>query len=351
MTSLKKDDFGFESLPHYSTHAIEFLDDVYATLTDAGVPANYEQFIANLLRESVKFVLPESGFLFEDHDYAPKMFELQRVPYPVCAMEFRAGPALYAEGSGLHNSPKRIALCFDPHQLPAEMQSSFSSLIQASMESLPPRCLAMTAVFSGEDLDWCAAVGFVLLDLEIDKPILLSDSASVIGKSIDPLMVAEHSGNRIQGTPTKHALPSTFLAIPERSRLMGQTSSEALDALYIDTLDEVRTTYEFLAALNCSNVGTQTIAAPSKLNAKREKNGKTPFFAYKVLDLAPSSESSPGAGGVGGASPRTHLRRGHLRRLGEKFGNKTLWINATMVNASHGNSVSTSYKVRGRPVL
>jgi hypothetical protein len=95
------------------------------------------------------------------------------------------------------------------------------------------------------------------------------------------------------------------------------------------------------------------VAAPTKLNQKRQKSGKTPFYAYKLLDLAPASERQPGAGGGGGngTSLRTHLRRGHLRRLGEKSGNKTLWINSTMVNRGRSEALSTVYKVTGVPKL
>lgn len=346
MQHLPNDAFGFDSLPHYSTHAVDFLEDVCRTLSMAGVPVNYERFIIGLLHAAVKFVLPESGYLFAEHDYEPKMFELQRLPYPVCAMEFRAGPELYAEGSGLHNSLKRIALCFDPHALTGEQQSRFESLIRSAMSKLPVRCLAITAVFSGENADWGAAVGFVLVDLDSDRPVLLSERSLLPGHSLDERLLSDLGGNRIQGTPSKHALPSTFLAIPERAELMGQSPGDALEALYIDTLDEVRTTYEFLAALNCSNVGAVDIAAPKKLNLKRAKTGKTQFFAYKILDLGLVTDASPSAGGSAGTSPRAHLRRGHIRRLGEKFGNRSLWINATIVNAHRPDELSMMYKIR-----
>lgn len=337
--------FGLDQIPNYSTHAIEFMADLVVRLPGAGIRADFEDFMCTALKESVKFLLPESGYLFADHDYSPKMFELQRLPYPICALEFRAGAELYAEGSGLQHASKRIALCFDPHLLPEKLSRLFCSLTEARLSELPARCLAVTAIYFVEG-SWAAAVGFVVVDLDDDMPILLSDADKAREAGITASDIAFRAGGRIKGTPAKHGLPSTFYTIPERARLVGHSRDQAYEALYIDTLDEVRVTYEFLAAINCANVGTQDVAAPEKLNQKRARSGKPPFYPYKLLDLTPASDTQPGASGEGGTSPRAHLRRGHLRRLGEKFGNKVLWINATMVNTVAGAPLSTVYKVK-----
>ncbi len=351
MNSVNTSDLGFEQLPHYSTHAQEFFAGLAPKLNMAGVSPTYELFLAGCLRDSVKFLLPDNGHLFADRDYRPAMFELQRLPYPLCALEFRADEQLYAQGSDLVQADKRIALCFDPHKLPPYLAKLLDGLLLGGLGALPERCVAITSVYFGNGV-WGAAVGIVVVDLDGDEPIQLSDEAQVLAATGGRGPMTLNIAAQVRGTPSKHALPTTFYTFPERSRLVGLTNDAAYEALYIDTLDEVGVVYEFLAAINCANVDTSDVAAPAKLNAKRARNGRVPFYAYKVLDLAPSSGHDPAHPGAGGGhgSPRTHLRRGHLRRLGERSNNKVLWINASVVNAGKaGGPVSATYKVKTDP--
>ena len=342
MAKLDTGDLGFNQLPHFSTHAIEFFTAQAKNLSGTGIPVDCELLICELLKASIKFLLPDNGYLFADHDFNPSMFELLRLPYPICALEYTATRELYAEGSNLTHAAKRIALCFDPKQLPLAQLEQLTRLCGTNfLDDLPERSLAVMAVYEANG-SWGAAVGLVLIDLDENRPLRLKDTPT--GKISD---MAERVGFKIHSKPSDHGLPVTFKAFLSRTRLLGQSDTQAYESLYIDSLDEVRASYEFLAAINCSNVGTQNVPAPSMLNDKRKKKGKAPFYPYKVLDLSPPSEGSSGTGGGTHASPRAHLRRGHIRQLGERSGNKVLWINAMMVNAkAEGPPVSTVYKVR-----
>jgi hypothetical protein len=73
-----------------------------------------------------------------------------------------------------------------------------------------------------------------------------------------------------------------------------------------------------LRVLNCCNVKTEVIAAPAALNKKRAKSGKPALYEYRVLVLR-SAEKVRLNGGGSHASPRIHLRRGHIkhRRTGD----------------------------------
>lgn len=335
-------ELGYNQLPHYSTHAIEHFEHFAKELpVKIGISADYELLLASLLRESVKFLLPDNGYLFADHDFKPGMFDLQHLPFPICALEFTATAELYAEGSGLSHAAKRIALCFDPKKLSESQLELLTSCLcgRPFMEELPERSLAVMAVYESNGV-WGGAVGLVLIDLEKDRPVVLKGyEGTPIGE------LSSKVGERINNMGSKHGLPATFITFPLRSALVGQTANQATENLYIDTIDETRVVFEFLAAINCSNVGTQEVPAPKGLNDKRAKKGRPLFYPYKLLDLAPA----PAAGGEGGgshASPRTHLRRGHLRHLGERFGNKVLWINATVVNAKAGQDPVQVYKVK-----
>ena len=336
-------ELGYAQIPHFCTHAIEAFEELARLLErEVGISPDFELFLRDLLRDSVKFLLPDNGFLFENVDYRPELFDLQRLPYPICALEFVATEELYASGSGLAHAAKRIAVCFDPRQLRIEQLSRLNGLVGRDlMLELPERCLGIVSVYQVDNI-WASCVGVVLIDLDGDRPVSLK------GVSKDKFVVAERLTEILPNKKkTAHGLPVTLVPFPVRSAMVGHSAEHAAECLLIDTLDEVRTTYQFLAAINASNVGTQEIPAPKQLNEKRKKKGKVPFYPYKILDIGSATAEGSGGGGSH-ASPRTHLRRGHLRRLGERFGGKVLWINATVVNSkTESGPVSQVYKVRG----
>lgn len=101
----------------------------------------------------------------------------------------------------------------------------------------------------------------------------------------------------------------------------------------------------FLAALNCSNVKQYVLPKPKiPVNSKgKPKQGKQPFFSYKILTIDTQSQQpqSNTTGGGTHASPRVHLRRGHIRRLP----NKTVWVNACVVGDKSKGMVHKDYNV------
>lgn len=100
----------------------------------------------------------------------------------------------------------------------------------------------------------------------------------------------------------------------------------------------------FLSALACENVSTDTDHKPdAKLNKARVKKGKTPLFEYKVLKINTQVSATDANDSSGThASPRTHLRRGHIRKL--KNG-KTIWVNGCVVSGSKEGIVNKDYLV------
>lgn len=106
--------------------------------------------------------------------------------------------------------------------------------------------------------------------------------------------------------------------------------------------DELGVMYEFLAALSCKNIALVDSAPAEKLNASRAKKGKQQFFTYKELVIE-AQGSTPEGAGMGGthASPRVHLRRGHIRRL--SGGN--VWVNAAVVGSKSLGMVTKDYRV------
>lgn len=97
------------------------------------------------------------------------------------------------------------------------------------------------------------------------------------------------------------------------------------------------------AVLSCSNVRVRDVEAPAALNKKRAKSGKAPMVTYKVLELvAPATRQERVDQGGTHASPRLHLRRGHIRRLDAE---RTVWVQACIVGSATG-AVLKDYQVR-----
>lgn len=138
----------------------------------------------------------------------------------------------------------------------------------------------------------------------------------------------------------KHFRAEPFYLLPEfyekTLAAYGGNREKAYAQIILDSRDEVQTVVQACSVINCANVTTAEISAPAALNKKRQEKGKQPFFSYKVLQLSDERREA-GKGGAGGshASPRMHLRRGHLRRLESKV----VWVRPAMVNAGSNTGV------------
>lgn len=98
----------------------------------------------------------------------------------------------------------------------------------------------------------------------------------------------------------------------------------------------------FVAALNCSNTYLVSNEPSAKLQKARLKRGKLPLFEYKTLHVKLNEtrvKKQPGGGTH--ASPRVHLRRGHIRHLPQ--GN--IWVNACVVGDKSKGVIHKDYEV------
>lgn len=101
---------------------------------------------------------------------------------------------------------------------------------------------------------------------------------------------------------------------------------------------------EMIEVLSCRNVTTANHQDASPVNASRIKAGKLPLYETKmlVIDTKATGTSNGGSGGSH-ASPRQHLRRGHIRRH-PTAGN--LWINSCVVGDPSKGVINKSYAVK-----
>jgi len=104
-----------------------------------------------------------------------------------------------------------------------------------------------------------------------------------------------------------------------------------------------RSVFELIEALTCKNVTTEPLEEiDANVNARRVKAGKLPFYETKMLVINTRSASGEKHGcGGSHASPRQHLRRGHIRRL--ESGN--IWVNACVVGDSSKGIITKQYSV------
>lgn len=106
-----------------------------------------------------------------------------------------------------------------------------------------------------------------------------------------------------------------------------------------DYTDEVGTLLCFLNVLNCKNVQIERSELGNVRKAMSGKKGALPFDTYHVLTIDPIGKASGTGAAIGGhRSPREHLRRGHIRRLTD---DRRVWVNATVVAAGRGAGVVT----------
>jgi hypothetical protein len=100
--------------------------------------------------------------------------------------------------------------------------------------------------------------------------------------------------------------------------------------------------------LNTKNVRLDRIEISPKLNRARERQRKPPLKSYTVVHtneyISAMREGVRMAAAGTHASPRPHLRRGHIRHL---VSHKEIWIHDTIVNAHKGEwATRLGYKVR-----
>lgn len=100
---------------------------------------------------------------------------------------------------------------------------------------------------------------------------------------------------------------------------------------------------DLCCALACSNVHSRAVEPDSQKNRKRVAAGKKPLLSYKVLEV--DIDDGEGGGNTLGSdrqSPRTHLRRGHIRRVQS---GKLVWVQACVVRGKTPGIVLKDYSI------
>ena len=312
---------------NYSTHALESFQEVDFSCIHPEDAAGFQATIA-LLTKAVKFNLPENGSLFGDDfhkGYDIIDHTLLHLPFPIVALEY---PFTYFIGADLGNfhSPKRLALAFDYHAM------STTYLAKHALKFYP-------------DLQEVGGIVLLVLCEAYGRWIL-----QPFGVTIPRVASSGTLSSFTYGKDNKMAQVGfmPFPVLPDSSRrLIDMLGPDlAISNGVKDAGEEITALVSLLAALSCSNVKMHTEPVPEKLNLKRAKNKKLPFYEYKVLKVETKTTkgvaSNTGLTITGRQSPREHLRRGHIRRISES---RRVWVQQAIIGSGKKGSFEKSFQL------
>lgn len=317
---------------HYSVGLIEQLEAAIPTIRKdmPGILAAHHLLI-ELLRESIKFLLPNRAELIDMTELRQAHVDMARLPYPVVAMEatWFLPDGEGGDKSGGKRSSRRISLC-------TTMTPELANRIPDTADFLKEEqggVLVIPLYWEDATARWRLPMGGIFIPYMNEVRDYVPGEVDAVTQSISQPFIDA-------GLPLrqlKHFRVQPFVLLPEMvDYAMNHQSREQVTAQILqDARDEIAMMIQTGVVLNCSNISSSDLAAPTLLNKKRKAKGKQPFFSYRVLQVS-GTHAVNGSGGVGQhASPRAHLRRGHIRRLGER----TVWVRPAMVNLGVGETV------------
>lgn len=312
---------------NYAAQAIKGLTNSMDVLTGAGLfDSTDNQMLKELMsriKSSVHFVLPDNAKIFDDNKKGIKDVEI-RLPYPEITIEYFIDETDFDRATQIY-SPKRLiyACMFDP---------SKRNLILPKEEYRPTWDGEFILIYSISEMEghWLpGGLGWLmparwddissvpnLLDLRQNKTNVSFSGRPVVLSQGACRSVREHYG-------------------PEA----------ATKGMLNDITTEVSAVLELCEALTCSNVTTAIHQRCSMKNEKRAGCNKLPIYETKVLVLNTDSKQSKLASDnqilSGKASPRQHLRRGHIRRLQTS----NIWVNSCVVGDAANGLIEKQYRV------
>lgn len=317
---------------NYSVHYMQQIDALRPTCPPKWM-ANL-QWLNGLIERGQHFHLPDMARLIEVDDMPDYMPLLLRPPFPVTVLEYACSEDVEAIGDLTDaKSSKRIVLAFDS----SEGRPPFPVLLHG--KEIPARDgVWLVSIFYGDNVgQWVppSLLTFIPYEQEV--------------KSASAMVVVDSVRQKLGLTPKqierRKGLGVVYVGLgPD---LLEQIDSEYPGKSLAFVEEEMANAqYEHFAfmqlclVLGCANVSAERQPAAAKLNKARVRSGKRAFFDYHVLTI-PGTSGGKGDG-ASGRTVRTHLRRGHIRRLQS---GKIVWVNAALVKGRAKGFVSKSYDV------
>lgn len=263
--------------------------------------------LADRIAAAEHFQLPDGGYLFDDDLNALAGLAL-RLPFPLTTIEFIARDPV-----GL--TLRRLGLC-----------SEFADASGA----LHIRVVA----FARDEGRW--GIVPVAIDFSADGWEQISADCTPFCEFADDPALAPPGPARYAFRPVPIMADSAKHVTSDRRALVEQIAGASAVA---------ESLLSMLSALACSNVRAeiQERVDPAK-NARRIRDGKLPLWETRVLTVLCPRQPIHRAGQQGDrASPRQHLRRGHVRHLAD---GRRIWIQAAVVGDPVNGRIRKFYDVR-----
>lgn len=319
---------------------MEFFRDYLRTHTAAGVDEDVIEIrmkeVLGWLERSVKFLGPVNGEFLDRVDMITEDVDYPKLPFDAICIEYEYEVTDVSAFDGVYRAAREeqpdracvLAFYSDPATPIGKLvEKDYGDASKGEFIVWPMLGFKAGRTVFGHFVDkesWIPVLDPVLVTRENRSPfnveIRLVDSDKKIAVQVlaceDTLRARVHTNMRLG----RDASPRTVL-----KEMTNDAAAEAMSVIELCNL------------LECTNIETEAIEAPGKLNKKRIAAGKVPFFEYRVLKIRAAGQKTAETGGGSHASPRLHYRRGHIRRL--QSGKKT-WVRPHMVgDAAKGHIV------------
>ena len=277
----------------------------------------YKQAINN----GQKFILPVNGQLFSSKDWEQWKDEAIRLPYPITVLEYKTdseyskvkgGTRLKIEGA--------VVIAID----------------NQGMESLG----GGDKYFKG-GVEWSAFEEGVFVSgfLKTPQGWLPPLFGCYVGLNPGRFDVDATGKTIIQTVSSQWVARST----QEYVKTGQVTEEEFRHAGAVWCQEEIRAVRQLTQILECENISSRRVQPTLTRIASQKAKDKPPLFSYHVLNIFESQGISVRRGGTH-ASPRFHMRRGHMRRL--PTGRK-IWVRSHTVGTLDKGFVEKAYSLTG----
>lgn len=296
------------NLPYYTTHCVQSLrKTVLPRLReDSKEDGEFLETALDLWNSAPKFICPMNGIFFEDKNFM-RYLPYFRLPFKAMVLEYPGTLGSY-EGTG--NPDVGISLM--------TVESTVDGVLGAD-------CLV--AYEDKSTKNWMIVPGLLFIPY--------GDPSGTTKEYMGNSTITAVMRNTAFKTWAKHkGIDPNYE--PDRAKLL-KTVGDVLQR-------ECMSLLQMSVAMSCSNVKTEVKKAPKFINTKRKAKGESPLYEYHLLTVDTSHRNDRGdPQGGNHASPRQHLRRGHVRRYQSGL---TIWINDMVVNRDAPGKIVKDYRIK-----
>ncbi|KKW92272.1 hypothetical protein [Sphingobium chungbukense] len=293
-------------------------------------------YLIRKLEQAEVFVLPDNGQLM---DRAKPRADLPgmalKPPFEVVALEYSALNGVPCGGEyNAETASRRISLAW-------EWRDDLPPLLAAIAPPIdePGVVIASITYFDRQNL-WMPIAGAAFVPFDGGPA-----PADAVNLDFVKAMVADR---RVTRKSAETGMSLGFIPIMPEAVMAGaqrQGIDKVLNDISADVMDEVCAYIDLCHVLLCKNVRAERQPASAALNRARNKS-RPPLRDFHILTIDGHGEGEGSGEAFSGPrnGPRSHLRRGHIRRLDAS---RVTWVNATMVRG-RGGFVDKAYSVGAR---